>query len=49
MLKRFFDIFASLTALVLLSPVLLIVAYLVRKKLGSPVLFHQVRFLFLFR
>lgn len=43
MFKRLFDIFASLTALILLSPVLLIVAYLVRKKLGSPVLFHQVR------
>ena len=43
MVKRLFDIVASLTALVLLSPVLLIVALLVRRKLGSPVLFRQVR------
>src|SRR5690554_2943652 len=43
MVKRFFDIVASLTALVLLSPVLLIVALLVRRKLGSPVLFRQTR------
>ncbi|MFB9146795.1 sugar transferase [Halomonas alkalicola] len=43
MVKRLFDIVASLTALILLSPVLLIVALLVRRKLGSPVLFRQVR------
>ena len=43
MVKRLFDIVVSLTALVLLSPVLLTVALLVRRKLGSPVLFRQVR------
>lgn len=43
MLKRTFDIFASFTALVLLSPVILIVAWKIRKNLGSPILFHQVR------
>jgi lipopolysaccharide/colanic/teichoic acid biosynthesis glycosyltransferase len=43
MLKRLFDIFASFTALVLLSPVILIVAWKIRKNLGSPILFHQVR------
>jgi len=43
MLKRLFDIVASLTALILLSPVLLIVALLVRRKLGSPVFFRQTR------
>src|SRR5690554_3788945 len=43
MVKRLFDIVASLTALVLLSPVLLIVALLVRRKLGSPVFFRQTR------
>lgn len=43
MLKRFFDIFASFTALVLLSPVILIVAWKIRKNLGSPVLFTQIR------
>src|SRR5690554_6572003 len=43
MVKRLFDIVASLTALILLSPVLLIVALLVRRKLGTPVLFRQTR------
>jgi len=42
-IKRFLDIMISLTALVLLSPVLLVVAVLVRINLGSPVIFHQER------
>ncbi|MBP3604388.1 MAG: sugar transferase [Lachnospiraceae bacterium] len=42
-IKRFLDIIISAVALVLLSPVLLIVAVLVRVKLGSPVIFHQQR------
>lgn len=41
--KRFFDIILSLFALILLSPVMLIVAILVRTKLGSPVIFCQER------
>lgn len=41
--KRFFDIVLSLLALIILSPVLLIVAGLVRVKLGGPVIFHQER------
>lgn len=41
--KRFFDILLSACALVVLSPVLLVVAVLVRIKLGSPVMFHQER------
>lgn len=41
--KRLLDIILSLTALILLSPVLLLVAFFVRIKLGSPVIFHQVR------
>lgn len=41
--KRLFDIMLSLTALIVLSPVLLIVAILVRVKLGSPVIFRQER------
>ncbi len=41
--KRLLDIVISLTALILLSPVLLIVAILVRSKLGAPVIFHQDR------
>ena len=43
MLKRAFDIAASASALVVLSPVLAITAYKVKKELGSPVLFRQVR------
>lgn len=43
MIKRLFDVVVSLVALILLSPVLLVVAVLVRRKLGSPVLFQQVR------
>lgn len=41
--KRFMDILLSLIAIIVLSPVLLIVTILVRTKLGSPVLFKQER------
>lgn len=43
MLKRAFDIAASTSALVVLSPVIAITAYKVKKELGSPVLFRQTR------
>lgn len=43
MLKRLIDIIISAIALVLLAPVFLIIAYKVKKNLGSPVLFRQVR------
>ena len=43
MLKRTFDIFASLCGLILLSPVIAIVAWQISRKLGSPVLFRQLR------
>ncbi|WP_314296026.1 sugar transferase [Acinetobacter schindleri] len=43
MLKRALDIVIASTALLLLSPLYLFVAYKVRKNLGSPVLFRQVR------
>lgn len=43
MLKRLFDIIASLIGLILLSPVILITAILVRLKLGSPIFFTQDR------
>lgn len=43
MIKRIFDIAASACALILLSPVLLVVMLLVRIKLGSPIFFTQVR------
>ena len=41
--KRFLDFFLSGMALIILSPVLLITAILVRVKLGSPVIFCQER------
>jgi len=43
MLKRLIDILASLCGLLLLAPVMIVVAWLVKRKLGSPVLFSQVR------
>ena len=41
--KRLIDIILSLLAIVILSPVLIVVAILVRVKLGSPILFKQAR------
>lgn len=41
--KRPMDFVLSLIAIVILSPILLIVAILVRTKLGSPVIFKQKR------
>ena len=43
MLKRLLDIIIASVALILLSPLYLYVAYKVRKNLGSPVIFRQVR------
>ncbi|MCO5784797.1 sugar transferase [Pseudomonas sp. G11-1] len=43
MLKRIFDVVASAIALLLLSPVIAIVAWQISRKMGSPVLFRQVR------
>ena len=42
-IKRLLDFILSLFAIIILSPVLLIVALLVRIKLGSPVIFKQKR------
>ena len=42
-LKRLMDVTLAAAALVLLSPVIAVVALMVRAKLGSPVLFRQVR------
>ena len=42
-LKRLFDVVVSLTALVLLSPLLLLLAVWIRITMGSPVLFRQTR------
>lgn len=43
MLKRIFDVVASGIGLLVLSPVILVVAVLIHRKLGSPVLFRQTR------
>ncbi|ENV43178.1 sugar transferase [Acinetobacter schindleri] len=43
MLKRLLDIIIASIALILLSPLYAFVAYKVKKNLGSPVLFRQVR------
>ena len=42
-IKRLLDIVLSLCAIVVLSPIYIVLAILVRFKLGSPVLFHQDR------
>lgn len=42
-LKRFFDILLSACALLVLSPVLAVLALLVRSRLGAPVIFAQER------
>jgi sugar transferase EpsL len=41
--KRLFDLFFSLLALLILSPILLLTALLVRAFLGTPILFKQQR------
>lgn len=43
LIKRLLDILASAGLLIVLSPVLLVTGFLVRNKLGSPVLFRQKR------
>lgn len=42
-LKRFLDIVLSLSAIIILSPVMLVTAIFVRINLGSPVIFKQAR------
>lgn len=41
--KRFLDIILSLAGIIVLSPVFLLLALLIRMKLGSPILFRQER------
>jgi sugar transferase EpsL len=41
--KRLFDIIASAAGLIVISPLLVVLAVLVRLKLGSPILFRQQR------
>ena len=42
-MKRIFDIFASLIALIIFSPILVILYFKIKKEMGSPVLFRQER------
>ena len=42
-LKRAFDVIAALGGLIILSPIMLVVAVLIRTNLGSPILFRQKR------
>ena len=42
-MKRFFDLLVSLLLMILLSPLMLVIAILIRIKLGRPVLFSQAR------
>lgn len=41
--KRCFDLISSLLLLIIISPLFLVLALLVRLKMGSPIMFHQVR------
>lgn len=42
-MKRIFDLILASVALILLSPIVFLLAYKIRKNLGSPVLFRQKR------
>jgi lipopolysaccharide/colanic/teichoic acid biosynthesis glycosyltransferase len=42
-IKRLFDILSSIIGLVLFLPLLLFLAFLIQRKLGSPVFFRQIR------
>lgn len=41
--KRLFDIILSTTGLVILSPIMLIIAYRIKREDGGPILYKQVR------
>lgn len=43
MIKRLFDLLASFFGLLVLSPLIVIIAWKIRKNLGAPVLFRQTR------
>ncbi|UPA31235.1 sugar transferase [Terrisporobacter glycolicus] len=43
MLKRIIDIFGALFGIIILSPVYLLVSFLVYRNLGSPIIFRQLR------
>jgi lipopolysaccharide/colanic/teichoic acid biosynthesis glycosyltransferase len=43
LIKRLFDIFFSLVGLIMLSPLFLLIAYLIKKEDGGPVFYRGVR------
>ena len=43
MIKRLFDIISSAMGLIVLSPAIFYIVFLTHRKLGSPVLFRQIR------
>lgn len=43
LVKRLFDVIVASFALLLLTPILYFVAFFVRKELGSPIVFKQIR------
>ena len=42
-INRFFDLMIAILSLIILSPVLVLIGFFVRMKIGSPVLFCQER------
>jgi sugar transferase EpsL len=42
-MKRLFDLTVAVPSVMILSPLLILIGFLVRMKIGSPVLFRQVR------
>lgn len=43
MIKRLLDIFGAAIGLIVFSPVLILIAQMIRREMGSPVLFRQAR------
>ena len=43
LIKRFFDFFGSLVGMIIISPILIILSILVRRYLGSSIIFKQIR------
>ena len=43
LIKRFFDLVIAVILLIVLSPILFLIGFFVRMKIGSPVLFCQER------
>ena len=41
--KRFFDVILSTTGLVILSPVMLVIAYKIKREDGGPIFYKQIR------